>query len=94
MTSRLSRLECRIKPMKEGNAPLLETYEAFFSKKGLSVAEIGPQVIEVATELRAKYGFRTPDALHLATAQVERADAILTGDKSLARCTEVHVELL
>ncbi len=80
--------------MKEGNAPLLETYEAFFSKKGLSVAEIGPQVIEVATELRAKYGFRTPDALHLATAQVERADAILTGDKSLARCTEVHVELL
>lgn len=94
MTSRLSRLECRVKPMRDANVPLLQTYDSFFSKKGLLVAEVGPQVIEIATELRAKYGFRTPDALHLATAIVEGADGMLTGDRSLARCTEVHVEVL
>ena len=58
------------------------------------MAEISPAVIERATELRARYGFRTPDAIHVATAIEERADLLLTGDTGLARCTDVKVEVL
>jgi predicted nucleic acid-binding protein len=51
-------------------------------------------VIERATELRARYGFRAPDAIHLATAIEEHVDVVITGDVSLARCTEVRVDVL
>ena len=52
------------------------------------------QFIERATELRARHGFRTPDAIHLATAIEERADLVLTGDVALRRCSEVAVEVV
>jgi uncharacterized protein len=36
LTSRLSRLECRVKPLREGNAPLLALYDEF-SREARSV---------------------------------------------------------
>lgn len=56
--------------------------------------EITAGVIEQATGLRARYGLKTPDAIHVATAIEEHADVFLTGDAALARCTEVNVEVL
>ena len=94
ITSQLSRLECRVKPLREGNAELLAKYDEFFTRRLVRVAEITARVIEQATELRARYGFKTPDAIHLATAIEERADLFLTGDGDLARCAEVKVEVL
>lgn len=94
ITSRLSRLECRTRPVRDGNAALLGAYEAFFSASRLLVSELSAAVIERATDLRARYRFRTPDALHLATAIQETADVFLTGDAALARCAEVRVEVL
>ncbi len=94
LTSRLSRLECRTRPLKEGNQLLLERYEAFFSSSRLTLGEITASVVERATELRARYGFRTPDALHLASAVEQGVSLFLTGDHALARCTEVRVEVL
>jgi predicted nucleic acid-binding protein len=94
ITSRLSRLECRVKPLREANAELLAKYDEFFTRKLVSVAEITAPVIERATDLRVRYGLRTPDAVHLATAIEEHAAVFLTGDTALARCTEVRVEVL
>ena len=51
-------------------------------------------MIERATEIRARYGFKTPDALHLATAVEGAADVFLTGDSNLASCKEVVVEVI
>jgi uncharacterized protein len=94
ITSRLSRLECRVKPLREANDDLLGKYEEFFTRSLVRVAEITAPVIERATGLRARYGLRTPDAIHLATAIEEHADLFLTGDTALARCAEVRVEVL
>lgn len=94
ITSRLSWLECRVKPLRDGNASLLALYDAFFSSSSLRVVEIGSAIVERATDLRAKYGFKTPDAFHLATAIEENAQSFLTGDKGLARCVELNVELV
>jgi predicted nucleic acid-binding protein len=60
----------------------------------LQIAEIEPEVIERATALRARYGLRTPDAIHLATAIEQGADLVISGDAALSRCPEIKVELL
>ncbi len=51
-------------------------------------------VVDGATQLRAKYGFKSPDALHLASAVDCGAAAFWTGDASLTRCVEVPVVVI
>ena len=94
LTSRLSRLECRVLPLKNGNSQLLQIYEDFFSKDQLILAELTGPVVDRACELRVKYGFKTPDAIHLATAMEFGASQFLTGDARLKKCTELQVDVL
>jgi predicted nucleic acid-binding protein len=94
LTSRLSRLECRVKPLRENNRALLAVYDEFFTRESLRTIEIGPAIVERATALRVRYGVKTPDAIHLATAIEEHVDAFLTGDRDLCRCSEVVVEVV
>ena len=94
VTSRLSRLECRTRPLREGNSSLLGAYDAFFSSNRLVLVEINGSVIERATALLARHSFKTPDAIHLATAIDEGASVFLTGDAELVRCAELNVEVL
>lgn len=94
VTSLLSRLECRVQPLREQNTAALAAYDDFFGGERLDVIDIDAAVIERATELRARYGFKTPDALHLATAIVQNADTALTGDANWQRCTEIAVEVI
>ena len=51
-------------------------------------------VAERAAELRAKYGLKTPDALHVATALETGSQAFLTNDLALKRVTEIQVLVL
>lgn len=94
MTSRLSVLECKVGPLRSKDLPLLSAYDAFFSSEAVSVADIDGGIIEKAALLRATYGFRTPDAIHLATAIEKKAAVFLTGDGALKRCSEVTVSVL
>jgi len=94
VTSRLSSLECRVRPVRDSNKELLAKYDTFFNRRRFVVADITAAVIERATDLRARHRFKTPDAIHLATAIEERADLFLTGDDGLKRFTEVKVEIL
>lgn len=93
-TSRLSWLECRVKPQRVNDLQLLALYGAFFSSMEVDVLEITRAVVEKATDLRAAIGVKTPDALHLASAIVSGAAVLLTGDKALGRCTEIKVEVI
>lgn len=93
-TSQLSRLECRVKPRRLGDAALLATYDAFFTRARIEVVEITAAVIDRATELRARHGFKTPDAVHLACAIEAGADGFVTGDAALARCTDIRVDVV
>ena len=47
------------------------------------------EVIDHAAEIRAKYGFRTPDAIHLAAAVVSSCDVFLTNHHRLDRFTDI-----
>jgi predicted nucleic acid-binding protein len=93
-TSRLTRLECRSKPLGIGDVATLKQFEVFFAGVELVVVEMASAVVERATELRAKYNLKTPDALHYASAVEIGAAVFLTGDRTFSRCTEVTVEVL
>ena len=94
VTSRLSRLECRCKPLRAGDTVLLALYESLLNGPEVQLVDLTADVVEKATELRANLNFKTPDALHLASAILVKATAFLTGDRALARCGEVSVEVL
>jgi predicted nucleic acid-binding protein len=49
MTSRLSRLECRVKPLREAMDDLLRKYEEFFTRRLVRAAGITASVIELLT---------------------------------------------
>jgi uncharacterized protein len=94
LTSRLSCPECRIHPIRQHDDQLLAIYDSFFSTSRLILVDLSDTVIERATILRANHGFRTPDAIHLASAIECKADTFITGDASLARCPGLVVEVI
>jgi uncharacterized protein len=68
VVSRLSRLECRCKPLRENDTKLLRIYDTFFAQRKVRVREIDAAVIEEAASIRAAVGLKAPDAIHAATA--------------------------
>src|SRR5258708_4570585 len=94
VTSQLSRLECRTKPMRDRNSALLARYDALFAASRVALRDLTAAVVDGATHLRATYGFKSPDALQLASAVECGAAAFWTGDASLARCLEVPVVVI
>ena len=86
MVSRLSLLECLVKPVRERNARLIERYRSFFSANDLIIADISPKVIERALLLRAKTGLRTPDAIQAASVlTLSEPSIFLTGNKAFSK---------
>ncbi|MHB8126098.1 MAG: type II toxin-antitoxin system VapC family toxin [Desulfitobacteriaceae bacterium] len=47
-----------------------------------------------AAKLRARYGFKTPDALFLATAMEEKAEAFITNDVRLQGVENIEIMLI
>ena len=90
----LTRMECRVLPLREGRAELLADYDAFFASLDGGLLGLNAAAFEKATDFRARLNLRTPDALHLATAIVGGCDVFLTNDQPLPRCTEIRIETL
>ena len=76
VTSRLTRLECRSKPLRAGDLATLAQFDVFFAGVELVLADVSPAVIERATDLRAKYNLKTPDA-PLRHGRGDRRDGVL-----------------
>lgn len=93
LASRLARLECRVKPLRDANMALLGEYDALLGSEEFTLVEVTATVLERATALRAQHAFKTPDAIHLASAIEAGCDVFLTGDASLAKCPDVTVEI-
>lgn len=80
IVSDLSRLECRVKPLRDGNTALVDEFDRFFNDSVSEVFTLTREVMDRATEIRAHYGFKTPDAIHLAAATASNCDLFLTND--------------
>jgi predicted nucleic acid-binding protein len=81
--SPLVRMECLVRPVRDGNLVMQRRFEQACER--LLMLEIPAAVFEEATMLRARFGLRTPDALHLACAQHHACQALWTNDGRLAR---------
>ena len=92
--SALTKLECLVKPLRAGDLDLERTYRLFFAGSEIHDAEITVDVWEGATQIRAKYGLRVPDALHLAAATAAKCTVILTRDQRWGQFLEVPVQVL
>lgn len=91
--SDLTRLECRVGPLRAEDSELLNLYDQYFASEGVVHLPIGSTAFELATELRARHGTKTPDALHLAAAVLGKCDSFWTNDHRLAPAAENRIEL-
>ncbi len=94
VVSDLTRLECRVQPIRDGNTKLLRAFDNYFTHVAGEIVLLSRDVVDRATIIRARYGFKTPDALHLAAAVISTCDIFLTNDRRLARFAELPIESL
>jgi predicted nucleic acid-binding protein len=95
VVSRLSMLECRVAPLRRGDQSCLDRFEALFAQPDLLVVELSASVVELATQLRANHGLRTPDALQAACCLQLGPDAVMiTGDAGFQRVQALQVRLI
>lgn len=93
--SRLSLLECRVAPLRRGDQASLDRFQALFAQPDLLVVELGASVVELATQLRANHGLRTPYALQAACCLQLGPDAVMvTGDAAFQRVQALQVHLI
>ncbi len=94
VVSELTRMECRVLPIREGSRRVLQSFDDYFETRVSQTVPISREVIDVATLIRARYGFATPDAIHLGAALASGCDVFLTNDNRLARFSEMSVEVI
>lgn len=84
--STLSVTELLVRPFAQEHGDRVATFERFvLSLPNTALIPPGYSAAKEAARLRARYGIRTPDALLVATALGEKAEAFLTNDARLRR---------
>ncbi|MFB2599655.1 type II toxin-antitoxin system VapC family toxin [Herbiconiux sp. P17] len=81
--SPLVAMECRVAPLRRGDALLARRYDSLID--GLTMLDIESEVYRGAAVLRAGHALSAIDALHLATAQFHLCEGFWTHDARLAR---------
>ncbi len=79
------KFECLVAPLRTGNMVLQRYYE-----EGLAnfvQLPLPEPVFLLGAQLRARFGRKTPDALHLAVAQFHGCDAFWTNDDRRTQAT-------
>jgi predicted nucleic acid-binding protein len=83
--------EVLTKPLKDNNESLASSYKAVISTfPNLTVKHIDSSTSITAAELRAKYGFNTPDAIFIANGIEENAEVFITNDIRLKSMNEIN----
>ncbi len=83
--SPLVKCECLVGPLKRGDPVLEQAYLDLFER--FLWLDMPESVYLRAAQLRARFGIRTPDALHLASAQHHGCESLWTNDDRLARAS-------
>ena len=95
LSSVITLTEVLSQPIRIGNTTLEQEYRDILVNSGsYQLVTINIQMAEAAAALRAQYGLRTPDALHIATAIHAGCDVFLTNDSGIKRVTELPILIL
>ena len=95
LSSYLTLLEVLVQPVRQGRPDLAQQYrETLLEAPGFTLFPVDRRIAEQGAAIRAQYGFRTPDAIQLATAAEHGAQVFITNDAQLRRFQEVQVLVL
>jgi predicted nucleic acid-binding protein len=95
VTSIVTYMEVLTSPEREGDTRPAARYREFFTNtEHLSVDPWSITVADEAVRLRTLHGFRTPDAVHLATARMCGADLVLTNDRKWKQVDNLAIVLV
>lgn len=92
--SDLTRLECRVKPIRLGDAALLADFDTFLDADVVVKVSMSSAFHDRATRVRAVHNFKLGDSLHVATAVETGRGAFLTNDTRLTRFPDLSVDVL
>jgi len=82
VTSDLTVAEVLVKPMRDGNTALRDTFAQMLrTSKSLTMAAVSRGILEQAAALRATSSLKLPDAIHAATAMDHRCTTFLANDR-------------
>ncbi|GAA1246212.1 putative nucleic acid-binding protein [Microbacterium phyllosphaerae] len=81
-SSPLALQECLVGPLRDRNVEVRDRYLALFDR--IEIVDLDVAVFVRAAELRADFRLKTPDAVHLAAAQLSECTELWTNDKRLA----------
>jgi predicted nucleic acid-binding protein len=90
--SDLTRLECRVHPLRHGDAARLAAFDGFFALADVQLVPLPRAVYDRATGIRAQHGFKTIDSLHLAAAVEAGCGRFLTNDTRLSTFSGITVK--
>lgn len=94
ITSELSIVETLVIPLKQDNTRLKEVYERFYRQPEIQTQAVSRDVLVEAAYLRAKKGLKTPDAIHLATAELMQCAGFVTNDVRLRDKSSIPILVL
>jgi len=95
ITSFLTLMEILVKPKMEGLLQVARDYEYLLTTfPNLTFYEMGSDVAQKASDLRATDRIKSPDAIQLATAILYGATAFITNDKIFERVKGIDILIL
>src|SRR5437588_12586086 len=92
--SDLTWLECRVQPIRNGDAVALADMEAFLTGADVVRVPLPTAVFERACRIRAVHNYKLADALHLAATVESSCGLFLTNDHRLSSFPDIPVEVL
>ncbi len=95
LTSLITYIEVLTHPERLGRNDLAARYRMFLTNsENLSIYPLTVGVADECVRMRAKYGFKTPDAIQLAVARACGASVVVTNDADWKRCRNLNVVLV
>jgi predicted nucleic acid-binding protein len=80
VTSELTLAEVLVKPLEHGRAALAEQFMTVVSRSRLELHPVSRAILIRSAEIRAAYGGRLADTVHLATAMETSCSAVVSED--------------
>ena len=94
VTSELTLLETLVQPIREDHQNLIAAYETLLTKTDIGLYPITLEILRASAKLRATHNFKTPDAIHSATALTSNCNYLIANDAGFRRLANIDVIIL
>tara|TARA_R110002020_G_scaffold143866_5_gene316636 strand:- start:522 stop:962 length:441 start_codon:yes stop_codon:yes gene_type:complete len=84
VTSELTLAEVLVVPIKDAQHEMIAHYDSFLTTgDGVIIIPVSRMILRRSAEIRATFGSRTPDSIHVATALEAGCHCFLTADRRI-----------